>query len=399
MKPATRDSSLVTKSQRKLCSWGLIWKKKKAKDTGIDFRLKNILLRGNPDTSFSGPVCHLCHKPYNSDLMYICCETCKDWYHAEAVELEESKIFDLVGFKCCRCRRIKSPMCPYMDPEIKKQLEVRKPRTRAPKLGKSGMDLDTGKISELPKEGEPTTPVLCTMEEVCIQDDPLLFSLSRVERSTELNSKVDLKWNTANASGFGPHKLPVRRHMKCESDVNGFSENNPSHIDLSANLEANKLPIPTEESLSPHVECDASTNGFEDGMMFNYDNLNCEDTEFEPQTYFSFTELLASDDDDHLDEVDASRDVSGHSENLYALPWDGNMEQYGMGTSSDQQEPTIPVEPAGDIVPCRKCSHTEPCPDLSCQICGLRIHSHCSPWVEQSSWEGSWRCGNCRDWR
>ena len=70
------DSSLAAKSRRKPCSWGLIWKKKNAEDTGISFRLKNILLRGYRDTCWSKPVCLLCHKPYNSDLMYICCETC-----------------------------------------------------------------------------------------------------------------------------------------------------------------------------------------------------------------------------------------------------------------------------------------------------------------------------------
>uniref|UniRef100_A0A5B6ZD09 DDT domain-containing protein PTM n=1 Tax=Davidia involucrata TaxID=16924 RepID=A0A5B6ZD09_DAVIN len=399
IKPATHDSSLATKSQRKLCSWGLIWKKKNVDDTDIDFRLKNILLRGNPDMSWSGPVCYLCEKAYNSDLIYICCEACEDWYHAEAVELEESKINELLGFKCCRCRRIRSPVCPYTDPEKKKLLEGKKPRTRAArKQGNSGMDIDTGTISEPLKDGEPATPVLPMKEEVYIQeDDPLHFSLSTVEQFTEPSSEVDLKWNTPIASGSGPQKLPVRRHMKRESDVNGFSSNNPSHIELSAPLEANNLPNHTEESSSPLVEWDVSTNGFEDGMMFNYESLNYEDMEFEPQTYFSFTELLASDDDGQLDEVDASGDVSGNWENQCTLSWDGNTEQYGMGTSSDQPEPTISVEPAADILPCQKCSRTDPCPDLSCQICGLRIHSHCSSWVEQSSWGGSWRCGECRD--
>lgn len=77
MLQTTVGSSLAAKSRRKPCSWGLIWKKKNAEDTGIDFRLKCILLRGNPDAGWSRPVCHLCHKPYNSDLMYLCCESCK----------------------------------------------------------------------------------------------------------------------------------------------------------------------------------------------------------------------------------------------------------------------------------------------------------------------------------
>lgn len=76
LKQASSDSSLASKSRRRLCSWGIIWKKKNSEDTGIDFRLKNILLKGSLDIHRLEPVCHLCHKPYRSDLMYICCETC-----------------------------------------------------------------------------------------------------------------------------------------------------------------------------------------------------------------------------------------------------------------------------------------------------------------------------------
>ena len=184
-------------------------------DSEIDFRLKNILLRGNPDTNWSRPVCHLCHQPYNSDLMYICCETCKsepaldnicycflsfsvfkvqlscfynihafilllfvDWYHAEAVELEESKILEVVGFKCCKCRRIRSPVCPYMDQELKK-VEVKKPRLRTSKSGNPGMDSISGPIFEHLKEWEPNTPMSQTEEEIVVEDDePLLLFFS-----------------------------------------------------------------------------------------------------------------------------------------------------------------------------------------------------------------------------
>lgn len=76
MKSATPDSSSAQKNQRKLCSWGLIWKKNKSED-GTKFRLEDIILRGNKHMTWSGPVCHLCNKPYNSDLTYIRCETCK----------------------------------------------------------------------------------------------------------------------------------------------------------------------------------------------------------------------------------------------------------------------------------------------------------------------------------
>lgn len=69
----TTVSILGTKSRNRLCSWGVRWKKKNI-DTGIDFRRENILLRGGSERL--NPVCNLCKKPYNCDLIYIHCETC-----------------------------------------------------------------------------------------------------------------------------------------------------------------------------------------------------------------------------------------------------------------------------------------------------------------------------------
>ncbi|KAF5931088.1 hypothetical protein HYC85_031961 [Camellia sinensis] len=386
MKPATHDSNLATKNRRKLCSWGLIWKRKNPDDDGSDFRLKNILLRGNSDMSWLEPVCHLCQKTYNSNLVYIRCETCQNWYHAEAIELEDSKIPEVMGFKCCRCRRIRSPVCPYLDPKSKKILEAKRPRTRAPKTGNSELDSDYGTISEQPNEWESTTPVLPKDEVVPEEDNPLPFSA--VEQFTEHKSEMEFEWNPATASGTGPQKLPVRRHMKRENDVDGTSTNNPSQVELSTPIEPNILPNPGEKSLSPHVEWDVSKHDFDDGLLFDYECLNYEDIEFEPQTYFSFTELLASDDGGQLGEVDAS-----------GISWDGPSEQCGMMGIDNHQEPTISVDPAGDLEFCRSCSLMDPRPDLYCQNCGLWTHSHCVSWVEQSSWEGNWRCSHCQQWQ
>lgn len=55
---------------------GLIWRKKNPDETGIDFRLKNLLLKNNPNGHLLAPSCHLCNKPYDSSLMYIHCEGC-----------------------------------------------------------------------------------------------------------------------------------------------------------------------------------------------------------------------------------------------------------------------------------------------------------------------------------
>lgn len=362
-------SVLATKAPpRKLCSWGIIWKKKDSENTGVDFRLKNILLRGTPDMNWLKPVCYLCHKPYNPDLMYIHCETCQHWYHAEAIELEESKIFDVQGFKCCRCRRIRSPLCPYKDPDSSKPSSKKQQRTRSSK-NRRNREIDC--VSLTGSDYEPSTPSLVTKEELFIDpDDPLLFSLSKVEQTTD-RSDGDLECNNA-ASGPVPQKLPVRRQVKHEKDLDDFAENSLPQIEVSEPFENN----PTDEgALSPRAEWNLSGNGFDEEMMFDYADLNYEDMEFEPQTYFSFTELLASDE--------ANGD-----------------EKLGNG-ENDQQEVAISVEPAVDVVmPCTICLLREPAPELSCQICGTRMHTSCVPWADQlsSSCQDSWQCPHCREW-
>lgn len=70
------NRSAVTKKNTK-SNWGLVWRKRNSDDTGFDFRLRNILLRGNTNRDLIKPLCRLCDQPYNADLMYIRCETCK----------------------------------------------------------------------------------------------------------------------------------------------------------------------------------------------------------------------------------------------------------------------------------------------------------------------------------
>ncbi|CAI9778362.1 unnamed protein product [Fraxinus pennsylvanica] len=158
------DSSVAVNKGKKL-SWGLIWRKKNCEDNGIDFRLKNILLKGNPHMDLTRPDCRLCSQPYNSDLMYVRCETCQHWFHADAVELDESKIFEVVGFKCCKCRRLRSPICPYFPPEKVAALE-KKMMKKVPKQKISGMDSGSSIISAQGKEEALHVPA----------DDPLLSS-------------------------------------------------------------------------------------------------------------------------------------------------------------------------------------------------------------------------------
>ncbi|XP_020214078.2 LOW QUALITY PROTEIN: DDT domain-containing protein PTM-like [Cajanus cajan] len=360
---------------RKICSWGIIWKKKNNEDTGNDFSRRNILLKGGSSMPQSQPVCHLCSKPYSSDLMYICCEACQHWYHAEAVELEESKISSVLGFKCCKCRRIKSPTCPYADPKPERQ-EGKKSRKRPSKKEHSGaVGTDSGAIFDT-RECEAATPGFPVEDGSTpvfpLEDDPLLFSLSSVELVTEPKIEGDVEWNGVPWPGL--QKLPVRRKHEGDGDVSFGGT--PLHGEFSTYGEAGNPTIPAEEPSEY-----ASAVNDSDNVNVNYDYMD-----FEPHTYFSVTELLHSDDGNQFDGVDVSEDLSGYLENSSAL------------APGDHAEPAFSLQDTG--YSCCKCLQMEPVPDRCCENCGMLIHSQCSPWPELPSMveNWTWRCGNCREW-
>ncbi|KAH0746686.1 hypothetical protein KY285_008343 [Solanum tuberosum] len=416
------SSNSTAKTKRNSRNLGVIWKKK-SEDTGTDFRFRNILLKGNPDGESLIPACHLCHNPYNPDLMYIRCETCSNWFHADAVGLEESKVHDVMGFKCSRCRRTRIPICPYLSPESKKQLEAKRTRTKALKIDNSDMEFGSGMISELRMDDEMSTQVMPSTEDNLYLEDDYSFLVSTSEEFSEQFPEADCEWNAATMSVLGPKKLPVRRHVKNENDLDSSVASNPSNADffggnimisaeeIPANVERGaKLPVrrnggmdkdsdtpfannPTNVELSTpvEVEWDTSRNGFEEGMMFEYDDFQYDDMEFEPQTYFSFNELLASDD---CGPPDGSANLTDNVDTSLGFPSDGLSDM-----SYFQHEHALSIDSAAVTVPCKMCSHSEPCPDLCCQMCGIWIHSHCSPWVEELFGETGWRCGHCRDWR
>ncbi|KAG4972219.1 hypothetical protein JHK85_038640 [Glycine max] len=293
MKRVASDFPLETKGRSRSCSWGIIWKKKNNEDTGFDFRLKNILLKEGSGLPQLDPVCRLCHKPYRSDLMYICCETCKHWYHAEAVELEESKLFDVLGFKCCKCRRIKSPVCPYSD--LYMMQGGKKLLTRASKKEHFGAYSDSGTPIDM-RTCEPAT-LIYPAGDVSRQDnDPLFFSLSSVELITELQLDADDAGNTV--SGPGLPKLP-----KWEGENNGSFIGN-LHAEFST---SNAMVSKSVKDLSPVEYGSADCNLLNNSEIVNFDEL----VDFEPNTYFSLTELLHSDDNSQFEEANASGDFSG----------------------------------------------------------------------------------------
>ncbi|VFQ77822.1 unnamed protein product [Cuscuta campestris] len=338
-------------SKAKLKTLGVIWKKPSAIETDIDFINKHILRKGGP-VNGSGPSCQLCQKPYNPDLMYIHCEKCQHWYHADAVELDESKICDVMGFKCCRCRRIRIPICPYLDQESKKQLMEKRTRSRPSKVVEDpGMDSDSGTVVS----SEPRTPIVVPLlqEEETVDTD-FLCSLSSMEKTTKQNPQVYCKQEvTAPLSiGRGTKKLPIRRHTKREDNSDSFGEDNKAVTTCGAD----NSNAPAEEGV----------------VLLNCDGLSYEDMEFEPQTYFSFNELLL---------------------------------EFDMGNAMPKTESPSSLavvaaeEPAEAVVPCMVCSHADPAPTLCCETCGIWIHRHCSPWFEELSDGSFWKCGTCREWR
>ncbi|XP_024011451.1 DDT domain-containing protein PTM isoform X2 [Eutrema salsugineum] len=382
VKQITPDSNVAPKSKQKTLSWGVIWRKKNLEDTSASFRHQNVLLAGQSDQPNLEPVCWLCKLPYNPRLTYIHCTSCDKWYHIEAIKLEESKIPEVAGFKCCKCRRIRSPDCPYMDPKLREQKQMKNVFSKRQKHGQgnTGLDSDSERMSE-PKDSIPSTPSYPLEDAFVPDDDPLLVSVSKVEQMASNN--LDVGWN-GDGSVPVPQKLPVRRRVKRE-DTEG--DNNLSYTEFSTHLESQPFVKPEMEPTLPVMEWNApnsndnNNNMIEGELMFDY-----EDMEFEPQTYFSLNELLTTDDSGQCNGFGNDKDASGNTDNPNPNPQAETMEQCRAFLYDN-------------TTPCQICMHVEPGPDLTCQTCNMTIHSHCSPWEEESTCTGgSWRCGRCREW-
>ncbi|KAM0940325.1 putative transcription factor interactor and regulator LIM family [Dioscorea sansibarensis] len=390
---------------------GLIWKRKKGDESGKDFRLENIILRSKEGmVSSKQPTCSLCKGVYRPDLMYIRCEKCQSWFHADAVHLEESQIFDLLGFKCCKCRRKTSPKCPYVDPDYKRpDAECLKQETSVTKVGTI---CKANKLSAL----EPAMVSLPKVEDLVILDDPLLHSVGRDEPAVEQALGPEVK-NNGFSSMLQNQQIKHEMGVDCFSSAPLVKSNAPTHsvclqklpvrrndakqgTDKEFSIEEEINFMTTLNSSSAHVEWGSSImDGHADvasGVDF-LENEISEDTEYEPQTYFSFTELLATEDGEWGNLLDVPSNVT---ENWYPPVGAEDIESLQQEpVSCDSFEYNVADEPVLDVVPCQKCKLNLPYPDLTCESCGLQIHSHCSPWVESEVPSAKWRCGSCRDWR
>jgi hypothetical protein len=348
-----------------------------------------------------------------------------DWFHAEAVELEESKISTLLGFKCCKCRRIKSPVCPYADPKPKS--EVKKSRRRAAKKEQSGANSDSGTFNDI-RDSEPATPVFP------VESDPLLFALANVELITESN-KLDLDVQRNTASVPGPQKLPVRRHVKHEGDDDSSVAGFTLQAEFSTHSEAGYLSNPAESELP--LEYDSAVfdsnlpNNYEFGNDQSYDEKN-------PNLYFDINELLCTDegqiDEGQIDGGDLSMDLLKYdNENSgAAVPEEfvnsgaagpeefensgaAGPEEFENSGAAGPEEfensgAAVPEEfgefedfgefgDFGENIYCSICLQNGPGLDRFCETCGILCHSTCLPWPEPVLDDEKWKCMNCRDWQ
>lgn len=282
----------------------------------------------------------------------------------------------MLGFKCCKCRRIKSPVCPFSDLSYK--IQESKKSSRVAKKEYFGGDSDSGTPIDR-RTCEPATPIYPAVDVSRQDNDPLLFSLSSVELITEPELDAIGVGNTVSGPG-------LRKLSKREMENNGSFRGN-LHADFST---SNEMVSKSVKDLSPLEHGSTDCSLLKDPEIVNYDEL----VDFEPHTYFSLTELLHSDENIQSEEANASRVFSGCLTNSCTLDIP---EECGTVNLASNCEPTNLLKE--NVNSCRECSKKEPLPDLHCQICRIWIHSHCSPWVESPSRLASWRCGDCREWR
>ncbi|XP_041998604.1 DDT domain-containing protein PTM [Salvia splendens] len=65
---------------------------------------KLLVLSGEVDSILNETKCSLCHEvEHNSELNYVGCEICGDWFHGDALDLGAEKIENLIGFRCHMC--------------------------------------------------------------------------------------------------------------------------------------------------------------------------------------------------------------------------------------------------------------------------------------------------------
>ncbi|KAJ3671349.1 hypothetical protein LUZ60_007428 [Juncus effusus] len=386
--------------------YGLRWKKKwkNETETGMEFRSENIVLKikdginNNINVNKQQPVCCLCKRPYNSSLMYIRCEKCLHWFHADSVELKESQVSELVGFKCGKCRRKVQPKCPFVD-------NYKKPKT----------DNNNNNNINIPINDNISTPPSIQIQPPLLNnnnnsnnniplvkedsfmslDDPLLSSFGQTLIEPIQTLIEPIKPIEPLSLSKSNQKLSVRRartDIQIPADSDDLND-----VSVSSELQWDSSSQGADISNAYITNSDAYITAADSASNFGW-NLESreeeEDDGFEPQTYFSFTELLAPDENNN------------NNNNIYNnnnVQFEENNEQIGAAFDEllsnsvvQEDEPMASVQ----VAICDRCKVGQP--DRVCGVCGLSLHTHCSPWIdsdESFGEHGIWKCGNCREWK
>ncbi|RLN31007.1 uncharacterized protein C2845_PM05G05640 [Panicum miliaceum] len=355
--------------QQQVTAPRIVFKKNKTdKDDGSDFRANDVIL--------------------------------KNWFHGDALQLEDERIGELVAYRCCRCRRRAIAQCPHSDDYTKPELEFSEPTVAT----------------------SSQSTMLSSEETFALADqDPLLASYGIVEPVGEETVDADLSANMLSFASGSNQKLSIRRAQtkNCEyldqaRSVNqyyiqdqppGNGNVNFSHMNEFSFSEADS--VDASELLGWDFSQGTAHAALPDSTANHQANHNSCGSfamdQYEPQTYFSFTELLEA-DDTQLD--NAFGMCTGLQDDGNCT---GNFNQQGAGFdemsfmiedgASNMNFPTD--DPSPEVVACHKCQNTEPPPDLKCAVCDLHIHRQCSPWDENipPAETGDWSCGACREWR
>ncbi|KAJ1264720.1 hypothetical protein BS78_08G022400 [Paspalum vaginatum] len=369
-KKSKAEKSKKLKKVQEFTYFGLVWKKKENdKDDGSDFRVTDIIRSKDGIGSSVRPTCCLCAKTYSSDCLYVRCEKCGNWFHGDALQLDEERIGELVAFRCCRCLRKAIPQCPHSD-------DYTNPEP----------DFSEQTIATL----SPST-MLSSEEIFALADlDPLLASYGVVELIGEETVDTDLSMKMASF------------YMQDQPPGNGninFSHMNEISFSEADTVNASELlrwyfPQGIAYAAPPGSTANHQLNDASCGS-FAMD-------EYGPQTYFSFAELIGADNTqlDNAFGMSTGLQIDGTSTGKFVKQPVGFDEMSFMleDGASNMNFPTngpIPGEAA-----CDKCMNTRPPPDLKCVVCDLHIHRQCSPWDQgvETVESSNWSCGICREW-
>ncbi|GJM88016.1 hypothetical protein PR202_ga04032 [Eleusine coracana subsp. coracana] len=380
--------------------FGLVWRKGKKDIDGSAFRAKDVILKSKDGIgSPIKPICCLCAKTYSPDFLYVRCEKCRNWFHGDALQLEEESIGELVAYRCCRCRRRAIPQCPHSDDYTKPEPEI------------SEQTVTTSSQTMLSSEG---TFAL-------VDQDPLLASYGIVEPIVDDTVDADLSTNMASFAPGSNQKLSIRRAQvkNCESidrttrPVDEYYIHNQPPGSANINFgHMNEYPLSEADSVDASEllgwdfsQGTAYTAPPDFSASYQSNDTSCGSfvaEEFEPQTFFSFTELLEADDAQFDNAFEMSNGLQSDGNRTGNFDHQGvNFDEMAFTVEDGSSSMSFPTNVPSDEVACHSCKKSQPPPDLSCAACGLYMHRHCSPWDEsaQPAESASWSCGACREWR